>query len=150
MVAGLDFWEQVRLASCTNRTLLRYLCMCAAFTPPEKLTEDLASLRETYPDLEDKPLPIGVGLIAWMLDADEGAAKAKIDAILENNVKAFWLAFGNDIHRWIQYARTSPASGRSKHKPLIFVQVTSVQEALLAANEWKADVIVAQGMHPFM
>ncbi|RPD57192.1 2-nitropropane dioxygenase [Lentinus tigrinus ALCF2SS1-7] len=117
----------------------------AAFTPPEKLREDLASLRKTYPDLGDKPLPVGVGLIAWMLDADEEAAKAKIDAILDNNVKAFWLAFGTDIHRWIQYARTSPGTARSQHKPLIFVQATSVDEALLAANEWKADVIVAQG-----
>ncbi|RPD73178.1 inosine monophosphate dehydrogenase [Lentinus tigrinus ALCF2SS1-7] len=117
----------------------------AAFTPPEKLREELSSLRKTYPDLGDKPLPIGVGLIAWMLDADEEAAKAKIDAILDNNVKAFWLAFGTDIHRWIQYARTSPAAARSQHKPLIFVQATSVGEALLAANEWKADVIVAQG-----
>ena len=146
----MDFWEQVRLASCTNRTFLRHRCMYAAFTPPEKLREDLASLRETYPDLGDKPLPIGVGLIAWMLDADEEAAKAKIDAILENNVKAFWLAFGNGIHRWVQYARTSPAAVRSKHKPLIFVEATSVREALLAANEWKADVIVAQGLYPFM
>ena len=80
-----------------------------------------------------------------MLDANEELAKQKIDALLEANVQAFWLAFGNDLHRWIQYARTSPANTRSPHKPLIFVQVTSVEEALRAANEWKADVIVAQG-----
>ncbi|KAI0731234.1 2-nitropropane dioxygenase [Earliella scabrosa] len=117
----------------------------AAFTSPEELREDLALLRKSFPDLGDRPLPIGVGLIGWMLDANEELAKQKIDALLEANVQAFWLAFGNDLHRWIQYARTSPANTRSPYKPLIFVQVTSVEEALRAANEWKADVIVAQG-----
>ncbi|KAI0689460.1 2-nitropropane dioxygenase [Cerioporus squamosus] len=118
----------------------------AAFTPPDQLREDLASLRKTYPDLGDKPLPIGVGLIAWLLDADEADGEAKVDAILDSNVKAFWLAFGNDLYRWIQYARNSPTAARSQHKPLIFVQVQTTEEALIAANEWKVDVIIAQGV----
>ena len=119
--------------------------MLPAFTPPQKLREDLALLRQNLPDLGDRPLPIGIGLIAWMLDANEEAAKKMVDVVLESNVQALWLAFGNDIYRWIQYARTSPATARSPHKPLIFAQVTSLEEALLAANEWKVDVIVAQG-----
>ena len=120
-----------------------------AFLPPEKLRADLASVRESFSDLGDKPLPIGVGFIAWLLDTKEETAKQMIDVVLESNVKALWLAFGNDVHRWIEYARTSPANAQSSHKPLIFVQVTSVEEALLAANEWKADVIVAQGVPIF-
>ncbi|TFK79424.1 2-nitropropane dioxygenase [Polyporus arcularius HHB13444] len=125
-----------------NTSLTRLL----AFTAPDQLREDLASLRETYPDLGDKPLPIGVGLIAWLLDADEIDGKAKIDAILDSNVTAFWLAFGDDLYRWIQYARNSPAAARSQHKPLIFVQVQSAEQALIAANVWKVDVIIAQGV----
>lgn len=120
-------------------------CLLPAFTPPEKLRDDLVLLRKSFPELGDRPLPIGIGLIGWLLDADEEAAKKVVDVVLESNVQAFWLAFGNDIYRWIQYARTSSANARSPHRPLIFVQVTSVQEALLAATEWKADVIVAQG-----
>ncbi|KAI0710923.1 2-nitropropane dioxygenase [Earliella scabrosa] len=117
----------------------------AAFLPPEKLRADLASVRQSFSDLGDKPLPIGVGFIAWLLDTKEETAKQMIDVVLESNVQALWLAFGNDVRRWIEYARTSSANALSSHKPLIFVQVTSVEEALLAANEWKADVIVAQG-----
>ncbi|KAI0741452.1 2-nitropropane dioxygenase [Daedaleopsis nitida] len=113
--------------------------------PPAKLREDLALARKSFPELGDRPLPIGVGFIAWMLDADEQAAKQLVDVALESNVQAIWLAFGNDVHRWIQYARNSSAHASFTDRPLVFVQVTSVEEALLAANEWKADVIVAQG-----
>lgn len=119
--------------------------MHTAFIPPEKLREDLAFVRQSFPDLGQNPLPIGIGFIAWLLDTKEDAAKQLIDVVVESNVQALWLAFGNDVYRWIQYARTSPAGASSTRKPLIFVQVTSVEEALLAANEWKADVIVAQG-----
>ena len=119
--------------------------MHTAFIPPEKLREDLAFVRQSFPDLGQNPLPIGIGFIAWLLDTKEDAAKQLIDVVVESNVQALWLAFGNDVYRWIQYARTSPAGTSSTRKPLIFVQVTSVEEALLAANEWKADVIVAQG-----
>ena len=113
-----------------------------AYLPPEKLRQDLLSARQSFPGLGDKPLPIGVGFICWMLDAKEELGKQIIDIALESNVRALWFSFGKDIFRWITYARTSPAK---KEQPLIFVQVTSVEEALLAANQWKADVIVAQG-----
>ena len=72
-----------------------------------------------------------------------------LDITIENDVQAIWLACGNDIHRWIQHVRTSPANARAHHKPLIFIQVTSVEEALVAANEWKVDAIVAQGASTF-
>ena len=65
--------------------------------------------------------------------------------MLRNDVQAIWLAFGNDVYRWIEYVRNSSANASASHKPLIFVQVTSVEEALLAAKEWNVDVIVAQG-----
>ena len=119
--------------------------MPTAFDPPERLREDLASARRSFPDLGSKPLPIGVGFIAWLLDTKPDAAKELVDVALESNVQALWLAFGNDVYRWIEYVRTSSAALRAANRPLLFVQVTSVDEALVAANQWKVDVIVAQG-----
>nr|VWO94925.1 Inosine-5'-monophosphate dehydrogenase (IMP dehydrogenase) (IMPD) (IMPDH) (EC [Ganoderma boninense] len=120
----------------------------AAFSTPESLKEDFAFIRASFPDLEsNKPLPIGYGFIGWLLDKSEDAGKQLIDSVIENGVQAIWLAFGNDVRRWVEYVRVSPANtqAHSDHRPLIFVQVTSVAEALEAANEWKVDVIVAQG-----
>ena len=79
------------------------------------------------------------------MDSKEDEYKQLIDVALENGVQAIWLAFGTDLHRWVQYIRNSKASALPAHKPLIFVQVTSVEEALQAANDWKVDVIVVQG-----
>ncbi|KAI1796576.1 2-nitropropane dioxygenase [Ganoderma leucocontextum] len=117
----------------------------AGFSTPESLRQDFAFIRNSFPELGNKPLPVGYGFIGWLLDKNEDAAKQMIDIVIENDVQAIWLAFGNDIHRWVDYVRTSPANARAHHKPLIFIQVTSVDEALVAANEWKVDVIVAQG-----
>ncbi|KAI0349637.1 NPD-domain-containing protein [Trametes cingulata] len=119
--------------------------LSAAFATPVSLRQDLALTRESFPDLGDKPLPIGVGFIGWLLDANEEQSRQLIDVALENNVQAIWLAFGVDLYRWLHYIRTSPANSRSAHKPLIFIQATSLQEALVAVNDWKVDVIIAQG-----
>ncbi len=115
----------------------------------ESLRHDFAFIRNSFPDLGNKPLPIGYGFIGWLLDKNEDAGKQLIDVVIENDVQAIWLAFGNNIHRWVEYVRTSPANRHANHKPLIFIQVTSVEEALVAANEWEVDVIVAQGA-PFL
>ena len=121
-------------------------CLFAAFSTPESLREDFTFIRASFPDLlPGQPLPVGYGFIGWLLDKNEEAGKRLIDIVIENGVRAIWLAFGNDIHRWIEYVRTSPANATVDHKPLIFFQATSVEEALVAANEWKVDVIVAQG-----
>ncbi|KAI0331488.1 NPD-domain-containing protein [Cubamyces sp. BRFM 1775] len=117
----------------------------AAFATPDSLREDLAFARASFPDLGDRPLPIGFGFIGWLLDANEEQSKQLIDIALEANVQALWLAFGVDLHRWLEYIRTSPANARATHKPLIFLQATSLDEALVAVNEWKVDVIIAQG-----
>ncbi|PIL25035.1 hypothetical protein GSI_12923 [Ganoderma sinense ZZ0214-1] len=117
----------------------------AGFSTPESLRQDFDFIRSSFPDRGNKPLPVGYGFIGWLLDKNEDSAKQLLDITIENNVQAIWLAFGTDIHRWIQHVRTSSANARAHHKPLIFVQVTSVEEALVAANEWKVDAIVAQG-----
>lgn len=120
----------------------------AAFATPDTLRADLAFARDSFPDRGDAPLPIGLGFIGWLLDANEAQSKELIDIALESGVQALWLAFGVDLQRWVHYIRTSPAAARAPHKPLIFVQATSLAEALVAANEWKVGVIIAQGTPP--
>ncbi|CDO75887.1 hypothetical protein BN946_scf184533.g2 [Trametes cinnabarina] len=93
----------------------------AAFATPDSLREELAYARKSFPDLGNEPLPIGLGYIGWILDANEEQSEELI------------------------YVRASSANARATHKPLIFLQATSLEEALVAANEWKVDVIIAQG-----
>ena len=116
------------VARCVARAFPRRAC---ALNVPVALTEAIAN--------------------AILNGNGEDAGKRLVDIVIENNVQAIWLAFGNDLLHWVEYIRASPANARANRgrKPLIFLQVTSVEEALLAANEWKVDVIVAQGVHPF-
>ncbi|KAI0737178.1 Golgi phosphoprotein 3-domain-containing protein [Daedaleopsis nitida] len=111
--------------------------------PADHLHVVLAAVRKSIPALGgDDPLPIGVGICA---NAD---ARLAIDAAHANQVRALWFASGTgDVLQWIEYARTSSAGALANdaaRQPLIFVQVTSVEEAVRAVREWNADVIVAQ------
>ncbi|KAI0763768.1 2-nitropropane dioxygenase [Trametes elegans] len=112
---------------------------------PATLREELSAARAEIPGLGNKLLPFGCGFIGWMMDAKEAEYTQLLDVALESGARAIWLSFGNNLNRWIQHIRASPASARASEKPLVFVQVTSVEEAVSAANEWKADVIVVQG-----
>ncbi|KAH9852096.1 2-nitropropane dioxygenase [Lenzites betulinus] len=110
---------------------------------PAKLREELSLARASLSDPQDKRIPIGCGFIGWMMDSQEKEYKELLDITLDSGVKALWLSFGNDLSRWIQYIRASPAY--QVHKPFIFVQVTSVEEAVQAVNDWKVDVLIVQG-----
>jgi nitronate monooxygenase len=90
------------------------------------------------------PLPIGVGYLGWILEQLDarGSAKDILSVALDNNVRAIWFAYGVDLNKWIQYIRNNE---RNPGATTIFVQVTSVEEALVAVNDWKVDVVVAQG-----
>ncbi|KAH9940052.1 2-nitropropane dioxygenase [Epithele typhae] len=117
----------------------------AAFDAPEKLAADLKAARASFPDLAPTaPTPIGVGFIGWLLDTDEVRGRALLAAALASNVAAIWLAFGVDVRKWVVAARSGAVSTGAP-RPLVFVQVTSVEEARVAAEEWGVDVIVAQG-----
>ncbi|KAI8996367.1 2-nitropropane dioxygenase [Trametes punicea] len=111
----------------------------------EKLREELSYARKSFLNIGDKPIPIGCGFLGWMLDSKEDEFRPLIDTVLESGVQAIWLAFGNDLHRWVQYIRASNANEHASQRPLLFIQTTSVEEALRAANDWKVDVVVVQG-----
>jgi len=90
--------------------------------------------------------PVGVGYLAWQLEKHESPLVDLLPIALENNVQAIWFAFGENIGRWIQLVRDHDSRVGKDKKTLIFVQISTVKEALVATNEWKVDCIVAQGI----
>lgn len=89
------------------------------------------------------PVSVGVGFIGWVLEKTEEAEDPRIRAVLEEKVVAIWLAFGSKLGHYVEQIRAYDA--KREHKTVVFTIVNSVEEALRAANEWKVDVVVAQG-----
>ncbi|KAH8104768.1 2-nitropropane dioxygenase [Cristinia sonorae] len=105
------------------------------------IKERMQRLRAKLGVLPRDPLPMGFGLLGWLLD--KSTDDDRVAAILEGRPTAIWLAFGEDIGKYIQKVHDYEA-GR-EHKTLVFVIVNSVAEALKATNEWKVDALVVQG-----
>ncbi|KAG5645731.1 hypothetical protein DXG03_005427 [Asterophora parasitica] len=109
----------------------------------EKLKSEVDTARALLKVGAQSPLPIGIGYLAWQLEAKPvTVAHDLLSVALENDVQAVWLSFGTEIPRWIKFIRDSE---RKLGETKIFVQVSSVKEALVACHEWKVDVIIAQG-----
>lgn len=113
-----------------------------------RIQEELSVARAQLHLSETDPLPIGVGYLAWQLEKDPSSAIDVLNVALSNKVRAIWFAFGNDIGRWIEHVRSYDESSGRNQKTLIFVQIASVDEALTATQDWKVDVLVAQGFFP--
>jgi nitronate monooxygenase len=113
-----------------------------------KVKQELAIARSILPPDSPMPLNIGVGFLGWVLEQKVEAVEV-FEHVLEYGVKAVWLAFGNDLGKWISLVRKyDEEHGRvdELQRTLIVVQVNSVEEAVIAANKWKVDVLVLQGM----
>lgn len=108
------------------------------FSDPEKIEQELSIARKHLQLSESDKLPIGVGFLTWKLDKNGPDA---LDTALKAGVKAVWFSFGSDIGKWVKYVRSHSAG----QDVLIFVVISTVEEARVATFEWKADVIVAQG-----
>lgn len=109
----------------------------------EKLRSEVESARSILQADTQSPLPIGIGYLGWQLEKPNTPAQELLSVALDNKVQAVWLSFGAQLQRWINFIRESEEHpGATK----IFIQVTSLEEALVAINTWKADVIVAQGI----
>ena len=91
------------------------------------------------------PLPIGAGFLGWKLDEAGSQLIPLLELALENGVRAIWLSFGQDLGRWIEFVRNHDQKSGKSPKTLVFVQVNSVDEARIAVQAWKVDVLVAQG-----
>ncbi|KAG6812825.1 hypothetical protein H0H92_016094 [Tricholoma furcatifolium] len=110
----------------------------------QQLRSEVDTARELLKADLQSTLPIGIGYLGWRLERlAKSDAHSLLSIALENNVQAVWLSFGAQLQSWIRFIRDSePKPGATK----IVVQINSLQEALIAANDWKVDVIVAQGI----
>lgn len=77
------------------------------------------------------------------MEITEASSDPRLHAVLDEKPVAIWLAFGVDLGKYVAQIRAHDS--KREHKTIIFTIVNSVEDALRAANEWKVDVIVAQG-----
>ncbi|KAF8998597.1 hypothetical protein BDQ17DRAFT_1391729 [Cyathus striatus] len=116
--------------------------IAAGYDTPEKFRTEINIVRGHFSSHSDVVLPIGVGFLGWQLNEENSHSATLLSIALENKVQAIWLAFGNDLHKWVKFVRKYDQS--TGGRTIVFAQVSSVQEALLAVNEWGVDVVVAQ------
>lgn len=122
------------------------LSLVRGYDNPETLGAELLLARSSLQLDDSSQLPIGTGYLGWQLEKKDSPAIELLQLALDNRVKAVWFAFGNELGRWVQYVRDYDKKTRKlEDKTIIFMQICSVQEALIAVNEWKVDVLVAQG-----
>lgn len=115
-----------------------------ALESPEQMRATLQTLRKRLSVPPGSPLPFGIGFLAWLLDRTEATEEPRLPAVLEEKPKAIWFAFGEDLGKYVRQVRELEA--KREHKTLVFVCVNSVQEARVAVEECKVDVLVAQGL----
>ena len=72
-------------------------------------------------------------------------AEKFLSIAIGQRVQAIWLAFGEDLGRWIRFIRTRDQNAGNENAVKIFVQISTVEQAVQAVKEWKTDVIVIQG-----
>jgi len=116
----------------------------AGFDSSKALKDNFQSIRTSLNIPAGTPVPVGVGVIGWIAEMTEASDDHRIPTILDEVPVAIWFAFGVDLGKYVAQVRAYDA--KREHKTLIFVIVNSVTEALRAANDWKVDVIVAQGI----
>lgn len=153
-------------------TPLLTLSIPLTFTVPghnlDQWKEQLVIARQAFSNTSTnthatKALPIGAGFLGWTLDAqiasqtqqfqDQSLPKkftnSFLEAALDSRVRAIWLSFGSDLKKWIDLVREHDrdvGNVEKEKRTLIFVQVNSVEEAVLAVKEWEVDAVSLQGM----
>ncbi|KAJ6522013.1 hypothetical protein B0H10DRAFT_2172166 [Mycena sp. CBHHK59/15] len=89
-------------------------------TTPDEFKEQLSLARSTFPPTSQ--LPVGVGYLGWQLE--------------KRNSESIWLAFGENLGKWVQFVRDHDTRMGKDKKTVVFVQISTVEEALVAVNEW--------------
>lgn len=112
---------------------------------PENLRLELNIARSLLQAAEHEPLRIGVGFLVWRLEKDPSVAEKLVSIVIGQHVQAIWLAFGEDLGQWIRFIRAHDPNAGNEKAIKIFVQISTVEQAVQAIQEWKADVIVVQG-----
>lgn len=116
----------------------------AALTDTATLAQELADTRSRLNIPAGSPLPIGVGFIGWLLDGIEASNAPQLIPTLAQMPKVIWLSFGADLNKYVTQIRAYDA--KRSFKTSVWVLVNSVDDALIAANTWKVDGIVVQGI----
>lgn len=111
--------------------------------PSSKLAEAIDEARAASD--QDKQHLVGIGFVGWVLDMFNSTFDPRLTTVLDKAPAAIWLAFGQDLGKYVAQVRAYDVT--RDHKTILFVNVNTVDEALRAANEWKVDVLVVQGRH---
>ncbi|KAF8199173.1 2-nitropropane dioxygenase [Pholiota molesta] len=119
--------------------------LAAGYDAPDWLRKEISLARQLLHTSAQDTVRIGVGFLCWLLDKSPSKGKELLDIALASRVQAIWLSFGEDIGAWVNYVREHDPRAGSADAVMIFVQISTVAQALAALKEWKADVIVAQG-----
>ncbi|CAL1712603.1 unnamed protein product [Somion occarium] len=114
-----------------------------AFDDVPTLKSTMRTLRERLKTPAGSPVPAGVGFVGWVLDSAPNAEE-RIVAVLEERPVAVWLAFGDHLERYARIVQEYDA--KHGRKTFIFTIINTVAEALRAANEWKVDALIVQGI----
>jgi|SRR5882762_2227684 len=121
-------------------------CHCTGYDGAEELKKELNTVRSALRLQSQTILPVGVGYLAWQLEKPNSPAVELLSIALETRVRAVWFAFGSDLGHWAEFVRSHDRQAGNGHKTLVFAQISTVEEAKKAINEWKVDVVVAQGL----
>ncbi|KAL0953411.1 hypothetical protein HGRIS_004648 [Hohenbuehelia grisea] len=119
--------------------------IAAGYDSASKFSSELELARSILGKHIPDRLPLGVGFLCWQLEKPNSPAVDLLTIALERRVQAIWFSFGTEIGRWAQYVRDYDRKLDDGHKTIIFAQIASVEEALVAVRDWKVDVLVAQG-----
>lgn len=115
------------------------------FSSSEQLKQELREIRSILQTPEMDSVPVGVGLLGWILDYTETSEDPRIRAVLDEMPQAIWLAFGEDLGKYVAQIRAYDT--KRDRKTVIFVVANSLEAALRAKKQWEVDVIVAQGIN---
>jgi len=119
--------------------------MGSAYEDAATFAGELDIARTTLQSPPGTALAIGVGFLGWTLDAGGNPVKS-LTLALEAKVKAIWFSFGTDLGKWVEHVRQYDRKRDTPHKTLIWIVVNSLAEAETATKEWKADVLIVQGI----
>lgn len=87
---------------------------------------------------------IGVGALGWML-AEPGSERPDfLRLAISRGVRDIWLSFGDDLGNWVKFVRNIDNSMKVR----VWVVVSTLEEARRAVEDWKVDILVAQGWLP--
>ncbi|THU98238.1 NPD-domain-containing protein [Dendrothele bispora CBS 962.96] len=116
----------------------------AGFLSTNDIRANISTARKKLDIKDGEPVPIGIGFIGWILEITEQSDDPRLLNTLAEKPAAIWFAFGTNLGKYI--AQVHEYDSKRDHKTIVFVMVNSVEDALKAANEWKADVLVVQGI----